>query len=73
MLSLPSPKTQWEARSRETWIEEREAGNPSIATFGSLMESKQRYNETGYARQLDSWNARTDTLGALLNTAATLA
>lgn len=51
---------------------QNEAGNPAICTFGNLIDSKQRCNETSHARRLDSWNARTDNLGSLLNIAVAM-
>lgn len=72
VLPLPSPKTQWEARDRATWMQELEAGSPALCTFGSLIDSKQQCNEISHAQRLDSWNARTDNLGSLLNIAVAL-
>lgn len=69
MLPLPGPKLVWEARSREDWLEEISAGYSAITNFGELMESKRRCGERIHAERLDSWNARTDNLGSLLNVA----
>lgn len=71
-LPLPSPKTQWEARTIEDWILEIEAGTSPICDFGSLIEARQKWNEPVHARKLDSWSARTDTLGSLLNIAVSM-
>ena len=73
MLPLPAPKTQWEARTEDSWIEEVAADSPAITTFGELMESRQRCNEKLFAQRLDAWNARTDNLGSLLNIAVAVA
>lgn len=71
LLPLPAPKTQWEARTQATWMEELQVGT-AMRDFGSLIDSKRRLNEPFHARRLDSWNASADNLGHLLNVAETM-
>jgi len=72
MLPLPAAKTQWEARSEETWLGELGTGVLSITTFGELVEAKKRRDEAFHAQWLNSWNAESDHLGFLLNLAVTM-
>ena len=71
-LPLPAPKTQWEARTEEAWLQELGIGIPAITTFGDLVESKKKRADADHAQRLDSWNAVSDSLGFLLNLAVNL-
>ncbi|CAI6336076.1 unnamed protein product [Periconia digitata] len=73
VLPLPAPKTQWEARTRGSWLSEMEAGTPALSTFGALMKAKKESNERSNAHMLGAWNARADSLGSLLNIATAIA
>lgn len=71
-LPLPAPKTQWEARSEESWLQELGAGLSTMTTFGELVNAKRRRTEPQYAENLDSWNSGSDTMGHFLNLAANM-
>lgn len=71
-LPLPSQKLQWEARDNDTWQQEIITGSPAINTLGALVESKKRSTDPSHAQRLDAWNARSDSLGALMNIATAM-
>jgi hypothetical protein len=71
-LPLPAPQMQWEAQTREAWLEELGAEGPAITTFGSLVNAKQHIHEQESKHMLSAWNARMDRLGSLLNIAVAL-
>lgn len=71
-LPLPSQKLQWEARDNYTWQQEIVASTPAITTLGALVECKKQCTDPSHAQRLDSWNARSDNLGALMNIATTM-
>lgn len=71
-LPLPAPQTQWEARTKEAWLEEVWAESPAITTFGSLISAKQHTDKPEGKQKLAAWNAKTDRLGSLLNIAVAL-
>lgn len=57
-----------------SWLQRNllEDSPDDLCTIGSLLDMHQNYGEPLVARKLDSWNARTDQLGSLLNLAVTL-
>lgn len=71
-LPLPAPQMQWEARTRERWLEELGAERPAMTTFGSLVSVKQHTHDQESKRILGTWNAKMDRLGSLLNIAVAL-
>lgn len=71
-IPLPAPKTQWEARSEESWLRELSVELPVLTTFGHLIESKKRRSEPNHAQNLNTWNATSDHLGSLLNLAVNI-
>ena len=71
-LPLPAPQMQWEARTKEAWLEELGAEGSVMTTFGSLVNVKQHMNEQESKQKLGVWNAKTDRLGSLLNIAVDL-
>lgn len=71
-LPLPAPQMQWEARTKEAWLEELGADGSVMTTFGSLVNVKQHIHEQESKQKLGVWNARMDRLGSLLNIAVAL-
>jgi hypothetical protein len=70
LLRLPSSRLQWEANSAAIW--EQRAGmssNDNLQTVGDLLDVHGHCEEPAHARKLDSWNAKTDQFGLLLNLA----
>ena len=72
-IPLPSSRLQWEAKSREAWLQELDLGSPVMRKYGHLIDAKRGYGGDGGAAGLNYWNARTDSLGSLLNIAAAVA
>lgn len=72
-LPLACPKALWEARTRAEWEAEYAAysagyDDSSLHTMGMLIDAHGRGVEDGSRSSgLDVWNARTDSLGQLLN------
>ncbi|KAL7930690.1 hypothetical protein V8C35DRAFT_311967 [Trichoderma chlorosporum] len=69
MLALPSPKTQWEARSETAWAQAMEAGHPNVSTIGHLLDAHRAPTNLEDTERLDYWYARVDNLGMLLSIA----
>ncbi|KIM97235.1 hypothetical protein OIDMADRAFT_168993 [Oidiodendron maius Zn] len=72
MIPLPSPKAQWEASSHTGWENELEFNSNTLWTFGNLLDAHKWSNEPLSAQRLDSWNARIDNLGSLMNIATSI-
>ncbi|CAH0058536.1 unnamed protein product [Clonostachys solani] len=73
-LPLISPKSLWEARTREEWEIERTfhtKGNP-ISTYGELARAKLAPDNPANRQRLRYWEAGTDKLGTLVNLSITL-
>ncbi|KAH9893774.1 hypothetical protein F4778DRAFT_748450 [Xylariomycetidae sp. FL2044] len=70
-LPLPCSKLQWEANSHAAWLEGLGPQDHNLWTFRNLRETQERSDEAPGAQQLDSWNAKADTLGTLMSIAAT--
>ena len=71
-LPLPAPQMQWQAQTREAWLEELGTEDSVMTTFGSLVNVKQHIHEQESKQKLGLWNARMDRLGSLLNIAVAL-
>jgi hypothetical protein len=63
---------QWQAQTREAWLEELGTEDSVMTTFGSLVNVKQHIHEQESKQKLGLWNARMDRLGSLLNIAVAL-
>lgn len=76
-LSLPSPKSLWEAPTQFTWESEYEAcrnlQTSGLVTLGDLIDAQHSAYTPSNARKLDKWNAEVDNLGCLLNLVGTMA
>lgn len=76
-LPLASPKTLWEARTREDWESEYSGYTTThetgMHTMGTLIEAHKRNEDPVNSRLLDYWNGRADNLGNLLNIVASIA
>lgn len=75
-LPIAAPRALWEARTRAEWEAEysaytamRETG---MYTLGMLIDAHKRSDDPAQSILLDYWNGRNDTLGQLLNLAATM-
>jgi hypothetical protein len=74
-IPLPASKLQWEANSHATWEQRRITENNGLGelrTIANLLEVHQKYEEPVFAQKLDSWNAKQDQSGSLLNLAVSL-
>ncbi|CAG9946830.1 unnamed protein product [Clonostachys rosea f. rosea IK726] len=73
-LPLISPKSLWEARTREEWEIERtfHAKGNHIATYGELARAKLAPDNPVNRQRLKYWEAGTDKLGTLVNLSITL-
>jgi hypothetical protein len=73
-LPLASPKTLWEAKTREEWESEyadySTTQETRMLTMGMLIEAREHSYNSAKSQLLDSWNGRADNLGNLLNIAA---
>ncbi|KAH8671728.1 hypothetical protein BX600DRAFT_459593 [Xylariales sp. PMI_506] len=74
-IPLCSAKTIWEARTDIDWVTECQEYATQIEpvpfdTLGHLIDAQDSNITSPKGRALDRWNARTDNLGSLLNTAA---
>lgn len=73
-LPLASPKTLWEAKTREEWEVEYSAYSAAqeteMLTMGMLIEARKQSWKSVNSQLLDYWNGRADNLGNLLSIAA---
>lgn len=70
-LPLISNKTLWEARSREEWHVEKafyDVSGPMV-TLGELVKARKNPTDALSAQKLQTWEAGTDKMAALLNIA----
>lgn len=72
MIPLPSSKIQWEASSQSAWENSFESNCNNIWMLGGLLDAQKKVAESSSCELLDSWNARADKLGLLMNLATTL-
>jgi hypothetical protein len=69
-LPLLAPKLQWEASNYATWEQHlTPCSDDGLKTIGNLIDICDKREEPVVAQKLDSWNAKTDQLGSLLNVA----
>lgn len=75
-LPLASPKTLWEAKTREDWESEYSAycagQENEIRTLGMLTDAHMQSDDPLKLRLLDYWHSRADNLGSLLSIAASI-
>jgi hypothetical protein len=75
-ISLPAPKSLWEARTRSRWQSEYEVYRTmprmGLDLFGDLIDACKQSDVGLNQLKLDAWNATADNLGVLLNLGAAM-
>ncbi|KAL7625849.1 hypothetical protein AAE478_005072 [Parahypoxylon ruwenzoriense] len=73
-LPLPSPGSLWSARTRTEWESFRKmhCREPSLRTFGDLIEARSYPSNSERGRKLNKWHASCDKLGLLLTLATSM-
>lgn len=71
MLGLPAPRLVWESSDPLAWKRHHELESKSkIQTLGDLIDAN--HGHPALVKELDSWNAKSDQLGNLLNLAISI-
>ena len=73
-LLLCCGRDAWEAESRMGWMTEYTSDvapeHGGLVTLGDLIDAQNMAEMAGYGEMLDSWHARADKFGLLLNIAS---